>query len=162
WTSRSGRPSSGPLVQTCCRSRGVSIVEPAKCPPRWPVMPQVYHRPACTTSAAGRPDRSQIRIASRIDVTRAENPFDDPPPVRWGDGMTRLHDDEIEVDEELVRLLLGTLSPAYDGLALRRFEVTGSTNALFRLGDDLLVRVPRQPGGTETIEKEQRWLPYVA
>jgi aminoglycoside phosphotransferase (APT) family kinase protein len=32
---------------------------------------------------------------------------------------------------------------------------------LFRLGDDLLVRVPRQPGGTPTIEKEQRWLPYV-
>jgi len=76
--------------------------------------------------------------------------------------MTRLHDDEIEVDEGLVRRLLGTVSAAYDELPLRRFEVTGSTNALFRLGDDLLVRVPRQPGGTETIEKEQRWLPYVA
>jgi aminoglycoside phosphotransferase (APT) family kinase protein len=24
------------------------------------------------------------------------------------------------------------------------------------------VRIPRQPGGTETIEKEERWLPYVA
>ncbi|HEX4686829.1 MAG TPA: aminoglycoside phosphotransferase family protein [Nocardioides sp.] len=76
--------------------------------------------------------------------------------------MTRLHDDEIEVDEGLVRRLLGTVSAAYDELPLRRFEVTGSTNALFRLSDDLLVRVPRQPGGTETIEKEQRWLPYVA
>ncbi len=76
--------------------------------------------------------------------------------------MSRLHDDEIDVDETLVRRLLGTLSPAYDDLPLRRFEATGSTNALFRLGDDLLVRVPRQPGGTETIEKEHRWLPYVA
>jgi aminoglycoside phosphotransferase (APT) family kinase protein len=74
----------------------------------------------------------------------------------------RLHDDELDVDEELVRRLLGTLSPAYDGLPLRRFEVTGSTNALFRLGDGLLVRVPRQPGGSVTIEKERRWLPYVA
>jgi aminoglycoside phosphotransferase (APT) family kinase protein len=76
--------------------------------------------------------------------------------------MARLHDDEIEVDEQLVRRLLGTLSAAYEGLPLRRFDAAGSTNALFRLGDDLLVRMPRQPGGTETIEKEQRWLPYVA
>lgn len=78
--------------------------------------------------------------------------------------MARLHDDEIDVDEALVRRLLGTLpsARAYADLPVRRFEDTGSTNALFRLGDDLLVRVPRQPGGTETIEKEQRWLPYVA
>jgi aminoglycoside phosphotransferase (APT) family kinase protein len=74
----------------------------------------------------------------------------------------RMHDDEIEVDEELVARLLATLLPSYDGLPLRRFASSGSTNALFRLGDDLLVRVPRQPGGTSTIEKEQRWLPYVA
>jgi aminoglycoside phosphotransferase (APT) family kinase protein len=76
--------------------------------------------------------------------------------------MAGMHDAEIEVDEPLVRDLLASLSPAYAGLPLRRFTPTGSTNALFRLGDDLLVRVPRQPGGTATIEKEQRWLPYVA
>jgi aminoglycoside phosphotransferase (APT) family kinase protein len=72
-----------------------------------------------------------------------------------------MHDDEIELDEVLVRRLLASLSPSYDGLPLRRFAASGSSNALFRLGDDLLVRVPRQPGGTATIEKEQRWLPYV-
>src|SRR3954447_26857985 len=76
--------------------------------------------------------------------------------------MSRLHDDEIDVDEDLVHRLLATVSSSYDALPLRRFEASGSTNALFRLGDALLVRVPRQPGGTETIEKEQRWLPYVA
>jgi aminoglycoside phosphotransferase (APT) family kinase protein len=76
--------------------------------------------------------------------------------------MPPLHEDEIHIDDELVRRLLGSVSPAYADLPLRRFEVTGSTNALFRLGDDLLVRIPRQPGGTETIEKEARWLPYVA
>ena len=76
--------------------------------------------------------------------------------------MAQLHDDEIAVDEALVRRLLHGLSPAYDGLPLRRFASSGSSNALLRLGDDLLVRVPRQPGGTATIEKEQRWLPSVA
>ena len=74
----------------------------------------------------------------------------------------QLHDDELRIDEALVRSLLATRSPAYDVLPLRRLGASGSTNALFRLGDDLLVRLPRQPGGTGTIEKERRWLPYVA
>lgn len=73
-----------------------------------------------------------------------------------------LHDDEIPVEPALVRALLGTLTPSYDALALRRLDSSGSSNALFRLGDDLLVRLPRQPGGTATIEKEQRWLSHVA
>ena len=76
--------------------------------------------------------------------------------------MPRMHADEIHIEDQLVRRLLATVSSAYDDLPLRRFEVTGSTNALFRLGDELLVRIPRQPGGSETIEKEARWLPYVA
>jgi aminoglycoside phosphotransferase (APT) family kinase protein len=74
----------------------------------------------------------------------------------------RLHDDEIDLDDDLVRRLVGTLPASYAALPLRRLEASGSTNALFRLGDDLLVRLPRQPGGTATIEKEQRWLGIVA
>ena len=73
-----------------------------------------------------------------------------------------LHDDELPIDEPLVRSLLAASCPAYAGLPLRRLDASGSSNALFRLGDDLLVRLPRQPGGTSTIENEQRWLPYVA
>jgi aminoglycoside phosphotransferase (APT) family kinase protein len=73
-----------------------------------------------------------------------------------------LHDDEIPIDEELVRSLLGTLPTSYERLRLRRMDSTGSSNALFRLGDELVVRLPRQPGGTATIEKERRWLSYVA
>jgi aminoglycoside phosphotransferase (APT) family kinase protein len=83
--------------------------------------------------------------------------------VLFGGGVAgQLHDDELRIDEALVRSLLATRSPAYSGLSLRRLGASGSTNALFRLGNDLLVRLPRQPGGTDTIEKEQRWLPYVA
>lgn len=74
----------------------------------------------------------------------------------------RLHDDELAIDETLVRSLLATCSPAYAGLPLRRLVASGSSNALFRLGEELLLRLPRQPGGSDSIEKEQRWLPYVA
>lgn len=73
-----------------------------------------------------------------------------------------LHEDELAIDEVLVRSLVDRLSPAYVPLPLSRLDTSGSSNALFRLGDQLLVRLPRQPGGTETIEKEQRWLPCVA
>ena len=72
-----------------------------------------------------------------------------------------LHDDELPVDVPLVRALVDGAFPDLAHLALSRLASSGSTNALFRLGPDLLVRLPRQPGGTGTIEKEARWLPYV-
>ncbi len=73
-----------------------------------------------------------------------------------------LHDDELTIDEPLVRSLLAASCPSYADLPLRRLDASGSSNALFRLGHGLLVRLPRQPGGTAAIECEQRWLPYVA
>lgn len=72
-----------------------------------------------------------------------------------------LHDDELPVDLALVRGLVDGQLPAYASLPLHRLAASGSDNALFRLGDDLLVRVPRQPGGSATIAKEVHWLPLV-
>ena len=51
--------------------------------------------------------------------------------------------------------------PAHADAPVRRLASSGSTNALFRLGDELLVRLPRQPGGSETISKEAKWLPVL-
>ncbi len=73
----------------------------------------------------------------------------------------QLHRDEIPISEALVRALVDRAFPELATLPLRRLESTGSSNALFRLGQELLVRMPRQPGGTATIEKEARWLPQV-
>jgi len=72
-----------------------------------------------------------------------------------------LHDDEIPVDTELVRALVSRAIPQYAGLPVWRLDASGSSNALFRLGNDLLVRLPRQPGGSVTISKEARWLPVL-
>lgn len=71
--------------------------------------------------------------------------------------MTHLHDDEIPIDHDLVRTLVDTQFPQYADLPLRRHSSTGSTNALFRLGDHLLVRLPRQPGNGAAIDQERRW-----
>jgi aminoglycoside phosphotransferase (APT) family kinase protein len=72
-----------------------------------------------------------------------------------------LHDDEISIDAGLVRALVDRAMPAYADLPVQRLDLTGSTNALFRLGEDFLVRLPRQPGGSATIDKEARWLPFL-
>ena len=38
----------------------------------------------------------------------------------------------------------------------------GTDNALFRLGDDMVVRLPRIPSAAEQVAKEQDWLPRLA
>lgn len=76
--------------------------------------------------------------------------------------MAPLHEDEIEIGLPLARALVDAALPHLAGRPLRPVDASGSTNALFRLGDDHLVRLPRQPGGSETIDKEARWLPHVA
>ena len=72
-----------------------------------------------------------------------------------------LHDDELLIDLSLVRALVDRALPECASLPLNRLRASGSSNALFRLGDELLVRLPRQPGGSATIEKEARWLPQI-
>jgi aminoglycoside phosphotransferase (APT) family kinase protein len=72
-----------------------------------------------------------------------------------------LHADELAVDGPLVRALVDAACPAWQGLELTTAASSGSSNALFRLGDDLVVRLPRQPGGGATIGKEAVWLPRV-
>jgi len=86
--------------------------------------------------------------------------------VSWGVSLTPgvagvLHDDEIPIDTGLVRALLDRAMPHHADLPVRRLDSTGSSNALFRFGDDLLVRLPRQPGGSATIAKEAKWLPVL-
>lgn len=82
--------------------------------------------------------------------------------VRLSPRVTRaLHTNEIPVDTGLVRALVDRAMHQYVDLPVRQLASSGSTNALFRLGEDLLVRLPRQPGGSATISKEARWLPVV-
>lgn len=73
-----------------------------------------------------------------------------------------MHEDEIPIGVELVRRLLDRSFPAYADLPVAPLASSGSSNALFRLGDELLVRLPRQPGQSATIGKEARWLPLIA
>jgi aminoglycoside phosphotransferase (APT) family kinase protein len=80
-----------------------------------------------------------------------------------GPGLSvRMHDDEIDSDGDLVRRLLDAQRPQWAGLPIERVISTGTDNALYRLGDDLVVRLPRRPSSVAPLEKECRWLPVLA
>src|ERR1051326_831814 len=76
--------------------------------------------------------------------------------------MARMHAREIEIDEALVRRLVATQFPQWAGLPLHRVEPSGTVNAIFRLGDELSVRLPPLDGPTEAGSKELEWLPKLA
>ncbi len=68
---------------------------------------------------------------------------------------------EVEVDAHLVRRLLRGQHPDLADRPLRRLG-TGWDNAVFRLGSDLTVRVPRRELGARLIGTELRWVPELA
>jgi aminoglycoside phosphotransferase (APT) family kinase protein len=74
----------------------------------------------------------------------------------------RMHEDELEIGEELVHGLVSEQFPEWADLPLRRVEPSGTVNAIFRLGDDFSVRLPRREGLTEPGSSELDWLPRLA
>ena len=74
----------------------------------------------------------------------------------------RMHSDEIDTDTALARRLLETQFPHWAALPIAAVESGGTDNALYKLGDDLVIRLPRVPGAAAQAEKEQRWLPILA
>ncbi|MEV0798743.1 aminoglycoside phosphotransferase family protein [Kribbella sp. NPDC050281] len=65
------------------------------------------------------------------------------------------------MDEQLVRALLQDQHPDLAELELREV-VGGWGNQMWRLGDDLAVRMPRTEGAPELLLKEHRWMPGLA
>lgn len=74
----------------------------------------------------------------------------------------KMHADEVDTDASLVRRLLAAQFPHWADLSIEPVASAGTENAIFRLGDDMAVRLPRRPGATEQLEKEHRWLPRLA
>jgi aminoglycoside phosphotransferase (APT) family kinase protein len=73
-----------------------------------------------------------------------------------------MHADEVETDESLVRRLLVAQFPRWSDLPIERVVSTGTDNAIYRLGDDMSVRLPRVEWAIGQIDKEHRWLPKLA
>jgi len=68
---------------------------------------------------------------------------------------------EVDIAEPLVRALLAEQHPDLANLPLRELNA-GWDNVLWRLGDHLLVRLPRRQVSAQLTLSEQRWLPLLA
>jgi aminoglycoside phosphotransferase (APT) family kinase protein len=75
---------------------------------------------------------------------------------------TRMHADEISTDPELVRRLLTGQFPRWADLPVRLVPSYGTDHDIYRLGPDLVVRLPRIAWAAAQPEKEARWLPHLA
>ena len=73
-----------------------------------------------------------------------------------------MHEEEVETDVDLVRGLLASQHPQWADLPITRVPSAGTDNAMYRLGDDLAVRLPRIHWSVESVAKEQHWLPVLA
>jgi aminoglycoside phosphotransferase (APT) family kinase protein len=74
----------------------------------------------------------------------------------------RMHADEIEIDVSLVRHLLAEQFPHWADLPIEPVLPRGTDNALYRLGEQMVARLPRLERVATTLEKEIAWLPRLA
>src|SRR5258708_6033702 len=66
------------------------------------------------------------------------------------------------IDEVLVRRLVNAQFPRWANLSIRAVDGGGWDNRSFRLGDDMVVRLPSEAHYAAQVEKEYRWLPRLA
>ncbi|MGS0685016.1 aminoglycoside phosphotransferase family protein [Nakamurella sp. GG22] len=68
----------------------------------------------------------------------------------------------VTIDTDLVRALIRAQFPQWGHLRIEPVVPGGWDHRTFRLGDDMLVRLPSAEGYAVQVAKEQRWLPALA
>ena len=76
--------------------------------------------------------------------------------------MSRLRPGEVAIDTGLVRRLVAAQFPQWAELPVTPVDLSGMDNATYRLGEEMSVRLPRLPRWLGQVEREQRWLPWLA
>jgi aminoglycoside phosphotransferase (APT) family kinase protein len=74
----------------------------------------------------------------------------------------KMHIDEVDTGVPLVRSLLAAQFPQWAGLPVEPVHSAGTDNALYRFGEDRVVRLPRIRSAAGQVDKEHRWLPRLA
>jgi aminoglycoside phosphotransferase (APT) family kinase protein len=74
----------------------------------------------------------------------------------------RTADARPQIDGALVRRLVDTQFPQWAGLPLKLLNPAGSDHVIYRLGEELSVRLPRHAGAIGQARKEFEWLPRLA
>jgi aminoglycoside phosphotransferase (APT) family kinase protein len=75
---------------------------------------------------------------------------------------TKMHADEVDTGVPLVRRLLAAQFPHWADLPIEPIRSAGTDNAIYRLGAEMAVRLPRMHDAAGQVDKEHRWLPKLA
>jgi aminoglycoside phosphotransferase (APT) family kinase protein len=76
--------------------------------------------------------------------------------------VTRLHADQIDTSVTLLQRLVEEQFPQWSDLTVRRVEAFGTDHHLYRLGDDLVARLPIIGWAVDQARSDERWLPVLA
>ncbi|MDJ0714643.1 MAG: aminoglycoside phosphotransferase family protein [Prochloraceae cyanobacterium] len=74
----------------------------------------------------------------------------------------KMHANEVSTEVSLVRRLITSQFPQWANLAIKPVVSAGTDNAIFRLGQDLSVRLPRIDWAEAQVDKEHKWMPRLA
>jgi aminoglycoside phosphotransferase (APT) family kinase protein len=75
---------------------------------------------------------------------------------------SKMHVGEVDTGVSLVGRLLATQFPQWADMSIEPVPSAGTDNAIYRLGDDMAVRLPRIEWAIEQVQKEHEWLPRLA
>jgi hypothetical protein len=126
--------------------RACSRCSPLHCGPSYRVKPTVRSRRVSELDAPFRLIAEQQPLKERLNGMAAH----------------KMHEGEVEIDADLVRRLIAAQLPHLRELPISETASTGTVNAIFRLGSDLSVRLPRVSGGADDLAREVAWLPKLA
>jgi aminoglycoside phosphotransferase (APT) family kinase protein len=76
--------------------------------------------------------------------------------------MMAMHENEVHTDVPLVRRLLAGQFPQWAELPIERVSSAGTSNALYRIGDAMVARLPRIHWAVGSVDKDFDWLPRLA
>src|SRR5262245_28268878 len=93
------------------------------------------------------------------DAEASLSPRGMPPTTR---SANKIHADQLDSDERLVRRLLADQLPHWADLPVIAVPSSGTENAIYRLGDAMAVRLPLRPANDDQLEKLEHWLPRLA
>ena len=124
-------------------------------------MPASPGNPKAVREAASRENRSTTASTRHCDGS-------DRPPHGAGPAQElflaagRTVDRRPAIDAALARRLVDTQFPQWAHLPLKLLDPAGSDHVIYRLGEDLSVRLPRHAGAIRQPMKESEWLPRLA
>ena len=153
----------GYAVAPACRNRGIAsgavavLLAQASAAGLHTVVAHTLREPSASTRVLERRGFEHVgdELEDGVAVWRWER------PVR-PDDRVQMHVDEVDTDADLVRRLLRAQHPQWADRSITRVPSAGTDNAMYRLGEDLAVRLPRIDWAVKNVAKEQRWLPRLA